>query len=142
MPPDDESEPKIIVDEDWKSRVQREREQLEQQQQAPPKSASGGQQAPRFPPASFASLIHSLTAQAAAALSDAVVPHDPEKKDSEHLEPQLALELARHLIDTLSILEEKTRGNLTPDEHLLLEQGLHELRMAFVEVRKRLATPG
>jgi hypothetical protein len=137
MTPEDESEPKIIVDEDWKSRVQREREQLEKQPQ--PTSATSPQPpaAPRLPPASFASLVSSLTAQAAAALGDAASPYDPQKNAEQQLEPKLALELARHLIDTLAILDEKTRGNVTPEEAMLLEQGLHELRMAFVEVQKR-----
>jgi len=142
MSPENESDPKIIVDEDWKSRVQREREELEKKQQQPQSASATAQQqqpesVPRLPPASFASLINSLTAQAAAALGDAATPYDPQKS-AEQLEPKLALELARHLIDTLAILDEKTRGNLTPDEAALLEQGLHELRMAFVEVRKRL----
>jgi len=141
MSTENEPEPKIIVDEDWKSRVQREREELEQkqQQQPEPSSASTQQQQAtlRLPPASFSSLISSLTAQAAAALGDAAAPYDPQK-NAEQLEPKLALELARHLIDTLAILDEKTRGNLTPEETALLEQGLHELRMAFVEVRKKL----
>jgi hypothetical protein len=40
------------------------------------------------------------------------------------------------MIDILGILEEKTRGNLSPEERQLLEQGLYELRMRFVEVKK------
>ena len=41
---------------------------------------------------------------------------------------------ARQTIDTLSLLEEKTRGNLTETERNLLEHSLYELRMAFVEI--------
>lgn len=48
------------------------------------------------------------------------------------------LPLARHSIDTLAMLEEKTRGNLTPEEHRLLENGLTELRFRFVQVADEL----
>ncbi len=41
---------------------------------------------------------------------------------------------ARQTIDTLALLEEKTRGNLTETERNLLEHSLYELRMAFVEI--------
>jgi hypothetical protein len=44
------------------------------------------------------------------------------------------LEAARHTIDLLGVLEEKTRGNLTPEEKQLLEQLLSELRLLFVRV--------
>jgi len=141
MSTEPESDPKIIVDEDWKSRVEREREQLQQQKSTADPQTQKQQPPPRLPPASFSNLVNSLAAQAIAALGDAAAPPDA-KKDEQRLDPQLALELARHLIDTLSVLDEKTRGNLTPDEHAMLEQGLHELRMAFVEVRNRLTASG
>jgi len=44
------------------------------------------------------------------------------------------LEAGRHTIDILGILQEKTRGNLTPQEEQLLEQVLYELRLAFVHI--------
>jgi len=44
---------------------------------------------------------------------------------------------ARHLIDTLAILEEKTAGNRTPEESALLDQLLHELRMGYVTLQQR-----
>lgn len=44
------------------------------------------------------------------------------------------LEAARHTIDMLAVLEEKTRGNLTPREAQVLEQVLYELRLAFVNL--------
>ena len=46
------------------------------------------------------------------------------------------LEAAEQLIDIIAMLEEKTRGNLTPEERQLVEQVLFELRMRFVEARK------
>jgi len=44
------------------------------------------------------------------------------------------LEAARHTIDMLALLQEKTRGNLAPKEERLLDQLLYELRLAYVGV--------
>jgi hypothetical protein len=44
--------------------------------------------------------------------------------------------LARQDIDLLSILQEKTKGNLTGEEERLLEHALYDLRMRYVEVLK------
>ena len=46
------------------------------------------------------------------------------------------LAAAQQIIDILSLLEEKTRGNLTAEERQLLEQLLYELRMRYVEASK------
>lgn len=43
------------------------------------------------------------------------------------------LKLARQNIDMLVMLREKTKGNLTPEEGVLLDRLLHDLRLAFVE---------
>ena len=45
------------------------------------------------------------------------------------------LELARHTIDTIELLQEKTQGNLTDDETALFQNLLTELRMRFVEAK-------
>jgi hypothetical protein len=45
------------------------------------------------------------------------------------------LKLARHTIDMIAMLEEKTRGNLTEDEKNLLKALLSEIRIAFVEAK-------
>jgi Domain of unknown function (DUF1844) len=48
------------------------------------------------------------------------------------------------MIEILSLLEQKTRGNLTAEERQVLEQVLYELRMRFVEAKggeKRIITP-
>ena len=47
------------------------------------------------------------------------------------------LELARQNIDLLELMQDKTRGNRTPEEDKLLEQLLFETRMRFVEVQKQ-----
>jgi hypothetical protein len=46
---------------------------------------------------------------------------------------------ARRTIDLLEVLQQKTRGNLTPAESGLLEEVLYELRMTFLEMEKRQA---
>ena len=54
------------------------------------------------------------------------------------------LEAAHQMIDILSLLEAKTRGNLSADERQVLEQVLFELRMRYLEVSKpasRITTP-
>jgi hypothetical protein len=50
--------------------------------------------------------------------------------------PERDLPLARHNIEILELLEEKTRGNLSPEESQLLASLLYEVRMHFVEATK------
>ncbi len=45
------------------------------------------------------------------------------------------LDLAKHTINMIAMLEEKTRGNLTSDEEKLLRSMLSEIRLAFVEAK-------
>jgi hypothetical protein len=53
--------------------------------------------------------------------------------------PQLDLIGARQTIDSLSLLSEKTKGNLTSKEQNFLQNALYELRMAYVEVTNAIA---
>jgi hypothetical protein len=50
---------------------------------------------------------------------------------------EVDLELARQNIDLLELMQDKTRGNRSPEEDRLLEQLLFETRMRFVEVQRR-----
>lgn len=50
--------------------------------------------------------------------------------------PQKDLPLAKHTIDILVMLEEKTKGNLTPAEEKLIASLLYDLRLRFVEAQK------
>ena len=59
----------------------------------------------------------------------------------EGAEPRLDLIGARSTIDTLAVLEQKTRGNLTETERNILQQSLYALHMAFVEVTNALTRP-
>ena len=56
-------------------------------------------------------------------------------------EPQVDLIGARQTIDTLGLLAEKTKGNLSSAEENFLRNCLYELRMAYVEVTNALARP-
>jgi hypothetical protein len=56
-------------------------------------------------------------------------------------QPRVDIIGARQTIDTLSLLSEKTKGNLTPTEQNFLQNSLYEVRMAYVEVTNALARP-
>jgi hypothetical protein len=56
-------------------------------------------------------------------------------------QPRIDIIGARQTIDTLALLAEKTRGNLTPTEENFLQNSLYEVRMAYVEVTNALSRP-
>jgi hypothetical protein len=56
-------------------------------------------------------------------------------------QPRIDLLGARQTVDTLGLLAEKSKGNLTPAEENFLQNCLYELRMAYVEVTNALARP-
>lgn len=56
-------------------------------------------------------------------------------------QPRVDIIGARLTIDTLSLISEKTKGNLTAVEENFLQNSLYELRMAYVEVTNALARP-
>jgi hypothetical protein len=80
-----------------------------------------------MPPASFEFLVTSLRAQAEIQLG--LMHFGPEEERPKPNPP-----LARHAIDMLGVLQEKTRGNLTLEEQRFLENSLTELRFRFVQV--------
>jgi len=56
-------------------------------------------------------------------------------------EPEINLDLARMFIDQLEMIQEKTRGNLTNEEAMVLRNTLSNLQMAFVEASGAAARP-
>ena len=80
-----------------------------------------------FPGIDFSTLVLSLATSAMVHMG--LVP------ESESGSTEKNLPLAHQTIDTLSLLQEKTRGNLTDDENRLLQSVLYELRMSFVKAR-------
>ena len=51
--------------------------------------------------------------------------------------PEMDLEAAGSIIDILQILEQKTRGNLTPYEKEVMEKTLYQLKLLYVQARQR-----
>ena len=83
------------------------------------------------PPAmNFEQIVHSIYMTAILQLGGATKPGE---------QPRIDLMGARQSIDMLSILAEKTKGNLTPAESQLLDNALFEIRMGFLEVTQALA---
>lgn len=128
----DPQEKKIIIDEDWKSQVEAEKAQAAKSPQAdapaeePQAStaAAGSEQA--FPPASFMNLLVMLGGEAMMAMGKVPNPFSEE--------PYVDRGHARYAIDLLEILQEKTKGNLTPEEDEAFVDLLHQLRMAFITI--------
>jgi hypothetical protein len=79
-----------------------------------------------LPPASFEFLVLSLRAQTEMQLGMFLFGDETEK-------PQPDLDLARHSIDMMNVLLEKTKGNLSIDEQRLLENSLTELRFRYIQ---------
>jgi hypothetical protein len=51
--------------------------------------------------------------------------------------PEPELRIARHSIDLLAMLQEKTRGNCTVEEQRLLDNSVTELRFRFVQATEQ-----
>lgn len=134
--PDDpqQDQPKIIVDDDWKSQAQAERAKLAEterqaQQQAGQAGADPAQ--PGLPKeANFQTLLTTLAFQALMYLG--AFPDESGRA-------MVSLEHAKLHIDLLDVLEKKTAGNLTDEETKDLQQVLSDLRLRFVEITKAVA---
>ena len=83
-----------------------------------------------LPPATLQFLVLSLKTQTEMHLG---LFHFGEEKD----QPEPDFRIARHNIDMLGMLQEKTRGNTTMEEQRLLENALTELRFRFVQVKEQ-----
>lgn len=122
--------PKIIVDDDWKAQAQAEKEALAEQEQK--QEADGGPAGARqMPPASFEVLVSSMVTQALFALGAIEDPRSGQR--------YLDLDMAKHHIDMLSVIEEKTKGNLSEDEAKMIDQALYECRMHYVQIANAVA---
>ncbi|MEO8594424.1 MAG: DUF1844 domain-containing protein [Candidatus Solibacter sp.] len=83
-----------------------------------------------LPPASFLFLVLSMRAQCEIQLG--LMQYGEEKQ-------QPNLPVARHTIDLMAMLLDKTKGNLSMEEHRTLENSLTELRFRFVQVADEVA---
>jgi hypothetical protein len=127
-------EKKIIIDEDWKSRVEAEKEEAAKaaQPKAAESTAAQGARAEaadladvEMPPASLELLLTTLGTEALMAMGQ--LPHPMTGKI--HAQRNQS----KYLIDTIEVLQNKTKGNLTPAEQQLIDNLLHQLRMLFVQ---------
>src|SRR3989338_2362021 len=101
-------ENKKSVDEQWKETVEKEKATLKKEKEFAPPSPD------------FNFFITTLSLQASISLGQA--PNPATNKTEEDMTQ------AKFLVDTLGVLQEKTKGNLTKDETELLESFLYELR--------------
>jgi len=85
-------------------------------------------------PVNFSTFVLGLSTQALLHLGE--IP-DPISNAT-----QRDLAAAKHVIDILAILREKTRSNLEPDEEALLDSMLYDLRMRYVELARRVTKEG
>jgi hypothetical protein len=119
-------EKKLYVDEDWKTQVEAEKtaagEPTPATQEEPQRSADP------LPPPTLTFLASTLYLQGA--ISMGLLPNPISDKQ------ELQLDRAKHAIDVLAMLQEKTEGNRTPEETREFEEMLHQLRMAYVELNK------
>jgi len=70
-------------------------------------------------------------------LNTSVLFHLGELSDPETGQKMVNIELARHAIDTLVVLEQKTKGNLTDEEADLMRNILYDVKMRFVNAVKK-----
>lgn len=127
----------LVVDSDWKSQAQAEKERLAAAEKKAAESGAGargvgaGGREERLPPADFTALVGTLVTQAFLYLGG--FP-DPETGRA-----IVSLEHAKFHIDLLAVLQTKTAGNLTPEEAEDLSRAVHELRLRFVDVSQAVA---
>ena len=139
-----EEKPSLHIDTDWKKQAQEEKRKLVEEEQkratqppattaatpaapsAAPGRAAGQKRGSReIPGATFGSLVQTLLTQALFYLGDLAMQGS---------EPVINLDMSKHQLDILTLLEDKTRNNLTPEEQRLLDGALYEVRMRYVTV--------
>lgn len=118
--PDDA--PKLHIDADWKEQAQAEKEKLSQKIDDSPRQPGPDE----LPPADMRALVGSLASQALMGLGAYA---DPQTGRA-----MIDLMGSRFAIDLLGVLQEKTKGNLTPEESSELNEVVAELRQRFVQI--------
>ncbi len=91
---------------------------------AQPMSAPPSIEPSQSPPVSFSSFVISLGSSSLMLMGEQLDPHQTSIP--------VNLPQAKEIIDLLSVLEDKTKGNLTPDEQTVLRDMLYALRMKYV----------
>lgn len=133
-----EDAPKLHIDADWKAQAQAEKEKLAAKEaaRAPHGGAVGAEGGAagaegELPPADFRTLVATLASQAMMGLG---AYGDPQTG-------RVVIDLAgaQFAIDLLGVLEEKTKGNLTPEEEAETKEVLAHLRSRFVQITTLVA---
>jgi len=127
----DSDQPKIIIDDDWKSSAQAEKAKLAaQEQEKAEKAAQSGGIEGLPEKLGFKELVSMLATQALMYMG--AFPDQSGKA-------MVSLDVARLNIDLLTVVEEKTKGNLSDEESTMITQTIVELQNQFVEVSKAVA---
>lgn len=92
----------------------------------PPSTADSGDAPPAGPPVTFSSFVFSLGTSSLMLMGETLDPQQPSI--------EVNLPQAKEMIDILSMLEEKTKNNLTTEEASVLRDMLYTLRMKFVSL--------
>lgn len=121
----------LHIDADWKTEAAREKERLAEEERQ--KAQAGGSAGQDSGKPSVMDLINMLVMQAAIALGGYQGP------GGERMPPNP--EAAKHHIDLLELLQEKTKGNLTEDETKAMDGVLYEIRMQYVSIVKTPPPP-
>jgi len=104
-------------------------EKIEKKEEAEKKKVSTDEeQRVPLPEVNFNSLIFSLSSSALLHIGEIADPHTGEKRKD--------LALAKHTIDIIAMLKEKTKGNLDEEEEKFLENILTDLRWRYVKATK------
>lgn len=111
---------KLQIDDDWKAEAAREKERLEEVAHEPQDFG--------MPEASFAAIVQLLAMQAMVGLGGFRGP------GGQNIPPNL--EVAKHHIDLLDVLDRISKNNLDKEDKRLLDTTLHQLRMAYVEAMR------
>jgi hypothetical protein len=121
-----EEQPKIHIDSDWKAQARAEKEKLAQKAAESESTKAAATGPGGMPPANFETLISTMATQALFAMG--AIPDPRTGQRMAHLD------LARHHIDMLTVIEEKTKGNLSEEETKMLAGTLYELRSRYIQL--------
>ena len=108
------------VDEEWKRQAEEEKKRLSEEMKSEPPPREG-----TLPKPTFVYLVSGLVSQVLIGLGHATNPITSKQEKN--------LDDAKFAIDTLQLLHDKTKGNLTEDEKKYLDSMLYDLRMRFLE---------
>ena len=124
----DEKDKKSKLEQKEKKGKEQKQEKEKEQEISEEKTETPENQKEGLPPLDFSSLFLPFYTQALFKLG---IAEDPVSQKIEE-----NIDLAKRLIDLLNLLKEKTQGNLSAEEETLLNNGLHQLKMMYMEKAK------